>query len=95
MSQQKGEKAVLPNKKISDFQIRESEYSVIDISYAELPEKPTGRINLSNILGTFAFLAMLAAPGAVEGEMYITAAALVGICAVCARLSIREEGKRK
>ncbi|MCI9439317.1 MAG: hypothetical protein HFH85_19655, partial [Lachnospiraceae bacterium] len=66
MSQQKGEKAVLPNKKISDFQIRESEYSVIDISYAELPEKPTGRI-----------------------KMYITAAALVGICAVCARLSIR------
>ena len=41
-------------------------------SYAELPEKPTGRI-----------------------KMYITAAALVGICAVCARLSIREEGKRK
>ena len=86
---------MLPNKRTIDFQTRESDFSVVDISYVELPEKPTGRINLSNILGTFAFLAMLAAPGAVEGEMYITAAALVGICAVCARLSIREEGKRK
>ena len=72
MSQQKGEKAVLPNKRTIDFQTRESDFSVVDISYIELPEKPTGRI-----------------------KMYITAAALVGICAVCARLSIREEGKRK
>lgn len=52
-------------------------------------------LNASNILGAIAFLAMLAAPAAVEGEMYITAAVLVVILAGCAYLSIREGGNRK
>lgn len=52
-------------------------------------------LNASNILGAIAFLAMLAAPAAVEGEMYITAVVLVVILAGCAHLSIREGGKRK
>ena len=52
-------------------------------------------LNASNIFGATAFLSMLAAPAAVEGEMYITAAVLVAIFAGCAHLSIREDGKRK
>lgn len=52
-------------------------------------------LNASNILGAIAFLAMLAAPAAVEGEMYITAVVLVVILAGCAHLSIREGGNRK
>ncbi len=51
--------------------------------------------NAGNICGTIAFLAMIAAPGAVESEMYITAVVLVAIFAVCAHLSIREDDKRK
>ena len=53
------------------------------------------KFNASNLYGVIAFLALLAAPAAVEGEMYITAAALVVILAGCAHLSIREGGKRK
>ena len=68
---------------------------VIDISYVELPEKVTHRINLSSILGTVAFLAVLSAPGAIEGEMYVTALALVVVFGVCASLSGKEDGKRK
>lgn len=45
--------------------------------------------NASNVFGTIAFLAMIAAPGAVEGGMYITAAVLVVLFAVCAYISIR------
>lgn len=51
-------------------------------------------LNASNIFGAIAFLAMLAAPAAVEGEMYITAVVLVAIFAGCAHLSIRESGKK-
>ena len=69
---------------------------VIDVSFVELQERITHRIfNASNVLGTIALLAMITAPGAVEGEMYITAVVLVVIFAVCANLSIREDGKRK
>lgn len=50
--------------------------------------------NASNVLGTISFFAMIGATGAVESGMYITAVALVVIFAVCAYLSIREEGKR-
>lgn len=49
--------------------------------------------NASNIFGAIAFLATIAAPGAVESEMYITAVVLVAIFAVCAHLSIREDGR--
>ena len=51
--------------------------------------------NAGNIFGAIAFLAMLAAPGAVEGGMYITAAVLVAIFAACAYLSIKENRKKR
>lgn len=70
-------------------------HPAIDISYVELPTKLTSRIDLSGILGAIAFLAMLAAPGAVEGGMYITAAVLVATSAACACLSIKENGKKR
>lgn len=68
---------------------------VIDISYVELPEKVTHRINLSSILGTVAFLAALSAPGAIEGERYVTALVLVVVFGVCAGLSGKEDRKKK
>lgn len=71
------------------------EKPVIDVCYAEIQEKPTRRINLGGILGSISFLAMIAAPGAVEGGMYITAVVLVVVFAGCAHLSIKEDGKRK
>lgn len=49
--------------------------------------------NASNMFGAIAFLALIAAPGAVEGEMYMTAVALIAICGICTYLSIREDGK--
>lgn len=55
----------------------------------------TYRIDASSIFGSIAFLAMLAAPGAVEGGMYMTAAALTAACGICAYLSIREDGKKR
>lgn len=51
--------------------------------------------NASNLLGAAAFLAMILAPGAVEGGNYILAVALIAAMAVCAYLSDRESGKRK
>lgn len=67
----------------------------IDISYVELPARLTSKVNMSNVLGAISFLAMIAAPGAVEGEMYITAITLIAICGICAHLSMKEDGKRK
>ncbi len=52
-------------------------------------------LNASNVLGAVALLAMLAAPGAVESGMYVTAIVLTAICAVCAHLSIKEDGKKR
>ena len=51
--------------------------------------------NASKVFGAIAFLAMLAAPGAVEGGMYITAAALTAAFGACAHLSIKEDGKKR
>lgn len=51
--------------------------------------------NLSNILGGIALLAMIAVPGAVESDMYITAIVLIVIMTACAYLSVKEDGKRK
>lgn len=51
-------------------------------------------LNASNVLGAIAFLAMIAAPGAVEGGMYMTAIVLIAICGTCAYLSIKEDGKK-
>ncbi len=48
----------------------------------------------SNVLGTIAFFAMITAPAAYEGEMYITSAALILIFAGSAYLSLKENGKK-
>lgn len=83
-----------PMQRMNDLQTVTDTHPVVDISYVELPARLTCRIiNLSNVLGAIAFLAMIAAPGAVESEMYITAVVLVAIFAVCAHLSIREDGR--
>ena len=83
-----------PMQRMNDLQTVTDTHPVVNMSYVELPERITCRIiNLSNILGAIAFLAMIAAPGAVESEMYITAVVLVAIFAVCAHLSIREDGR--
>lgn len=50
-------------------------------------------INLQNIFGTIAFLSLLMAPGAVESEMYLTAAALIAGTGISAYLALREDGK--
>ncbi len=50
-------------------------------------------INLSNILWTASFFAMLAVAGAVDGERYITAIVLMAVFAVCAYLSMKEDGQ--
>lgn len=87
---------MVPNRRTGSLQTAGKRKPVIDIDYVELPERPACRIfNLSNILGAAAFLAMIAAPGAVEGGMYITAVVLVVVFAVCAHLSIREDGRGK
>lgn len=50
--------------------------------------------NASNVFGTAAFLAMLAAPAAYEGGMYTTSIVLVAIFAGCTYLAIKEDGKK-
>ena len=87
---------LLPGRRTADLQVvKRKPRPVIDISYVELPDRVTHRINLSSILGTISFFSMLFAPAAVEGESYILALALVAACWLCARLAIREEGKRR
>ena len=49
--------------------------------------------NASNVLGAISFMAMIAVPGAVEGEMYIAAIVLLAVFAGCAYLSMKEDGK--
>lgn len=51
--------------------------------------------NASNILGAISFLSMIAAPAAVEGEMYITAVLLIVVMVVCAYWSMKEDGPIK
>lgn len=51
--------------------------------------------NASNLFSAIAFLALLTAPAACEGEMYITSIVSVVIFAISAHLAIREDGKRK
>ena len=68
---------------------------VIDISYVELPEQVTHRINAGSILGAAAFLDLFVLiPGTVEGNPLLTVA-LILLFAVCARLSVREDGKKR
>lgn len=48
--------------------------------------------NLRNIYSTVSFLSMILSTGAVESEMYITAAVLIVICGITAYLALREDG---
>ncbi len=50
-------------------------------------------MNLRTVSGTIAFFAMIGAPGACDGVMYITSIALVGIFAGCVRLAMGKDGK--
>lgn len=52
--------------------------------------------NASNILGTAAFLSMIAVVGAVEGECScVTVVFFLAVFAGCTYLSIREDGQIK
>ena len=51
--------------------------------------------NAITMFSVIAFLAVLCIPGAVENELYITAAVLIAIFAGCVYLAIKENGKRK
>lgn len=72
--------------------IRKKNNPIVDVSYVELPEKLTHRIDASGILGTIAFLAMIAAAGTVE-ENPLLAVALVAVFAGCAYLAMKEDGE--
>lgn len=67
---------------------------VIDVSYVELPEKLTCRIDAGFILGIIEIFAMIAAVGTAE-ENLLLSLICTAVFAVCAHLSIREDGKRK
>lgn len=73
----------------------ENGFPVIDISYVELPDKLTYRIDAACVFCTVAFLDLFVfIPGTVEDNPVLTVA-LIFLLAVCARLTAREEGKRK
>lgn len=65
---------------------------VIDISYVELPEKLTHRVDLGYVLGAIAFLAMIASAGTAE-ENPLLSLIFAAVFAGCAYLSTREESK--
>lgn len=67
---------------------------VIDVSYVELPEKLTYRIDASSILGAIAVFAMIAATGTAE-ENPLLSFLCTAVFAGCARLSIKEDGKKR
>lgn len=52
-------------------------------------------LNISNVLGAIAFMALVAVPGAVDKESYITATVLFVTFAGCAYLSMKEDGQIK
>ena len=59
-------------------------------------DKPgKGEVVLSKIYGSIALILMLLSPGAVEGEMYITAVVMICGMALFAYLSMREEKKEQ
>lgn len=72
--------------------IRKENNPIVDVSYVELPEKLTHRIDASSILGAIAFLAMIAAAGTVE-ENPLLSVALAAVFAGCAYLAMKEDGK--
>lgn len=67
---------------------------VIDISYVELPDRLTYRIDASYILGAAAVLAMIAATGTAEDNLLLSLVC-TAVFAGCTYLSIKEDGRRK
>lgn len=67
---------------------------VIDVTWVELPERLTYRIDVSYVLGAVAVLAMIAATGTIE-ENPLLSLICTAVFAVCTHLSIQEDGKRK
>ncbi len=65
---------------------------VIDVTWVELPEKLTYRIDASYVLGAISFFAMIAATG--EGNPLLSLIC-TAIFAICAYLALKEDGKRK
>lgn len=81
-----------PIKKVDGVRITPDVKPIIDVSYVELPEKLTYKVNLSGVLGTVAFLAVLLVPGFVE-ENPIGCLLMVAVFAVCIYLALKEDGK--
>lgn len=77
-----------------ELQAMENSRPVIDISYVELPERLTYRIDVSYVLGAAAVLAMIAATGTAE-ENPLLSLICTAVFAACEYLSIKENGKRK
>lgn len=79
----------------SGKQDMENGFPVIDISYMELPEKLTYRIDAGCVPGAIAFLDLfIFIPGTVEDNPVLTVA-LILLLAICVYLAMREEGERK
>ena len=82
----------LPEETFTPWVVKNSVCDYIDVSYVEL--KSRHRIlNASNVLGTIAFLSMIAVPGSGEGEMYIAAIVLLAVFDGCAFLAMIEDGQ--
>ncbi len=77
-----------------ELQAMENSRPVIDISYVELPERLTYRIDVSYVLGAVAVFALIAATGTAEENPLLSLICTV-VFAVCAYLSIREDGKKR
>jgi len=85
-----------PIQRVDNLQIVESDAKqVVDVSFTEVPSGITHKINLGGVFGGVAFLSILLIPGAVEGENYILALALMAALVLFASLSAREDGKIK
>ncbi len=67
---------------------------VIDVTWVELPERLTYRIDASYVLGAVAVFALIAATGTAEENPLLSLICTV-IFAGSAYLSIREDGKKR
>lgn len=72
----------------------ENGYPVVDVSFVELPDRVTYRIDAGRLFGAAAFFAMIAVPGTAEENPFL-AFILTVVFGVFAHLSVREDGRRK
>lgn len=84
--------ASLPEESFVPWAAKNTVCDYIDISYVDLKSRHR-IINASNVLGGIAVMVMIAVQGAVESEMYITVMVLIAVAAVCAYLSMKEDGQ--